>query len=116
MLCGHSAGAHLCASLLCDPRVLAEEGVADASSFLMGFVGISGVFNLERLGRFPIGSALLEPVFGNLQSASPVHLVAQASAQDRLLIETLPLLLLTAEVRLGMRASEETCYQVSSVA
>lgn len=102
VLCGHSAGAHLVATLLCDDPLLAEEGLEDLNGSVKGFIGISGVFNIQRLACNPIGSLLVGPVFKDegegLLHASPCHRVARAPKDTPLAIEQMPMLLLNAQV------------------
>jgi hypothetical protein len=60
-LSGHSAGAHLVASLLSDTRHLERHGIApcEVRSIVKGAILYAGVFDIRRLGRIPIGGAPL---------------------------------------------------------
>jgi len=64
-LAGHSAGGHLAGLVTCDPRWLAE--LKHSPAELRGFIGLSGVYDLEAEYRFVAGNraarALLQGVF-----------------------------------------------------
>ena len=47
VLCGHSAGAHLAALLALDPTILAKVDISVSS--IIAVVGISGVYDLQRI-------------------------------------------------------------------
>lgn len=93
ILCGHSAGAHLAtllalrANTRCNSLgVLPTNSASAAHSHSLpatvlrpvrGLIGISGVYNLLRIGTSPFGPALTEPAFGRdeavLRAASPPY-------------------------------------------
>lgn len=106
VLVGHSAGAHLAALCLSDTRWLEEEGAAVGPSspataaltatqqrpplqgqitanFVSGFVGISGVYDVVRMGGNVVGGVLARAAFGDdrraWRQASPVHRVRAAA-------------------------------------
>jgi len=121
---GVSAGAHLCATLLAEEE---EEENGREGGPVRGLVGLSGVYNLEKMIRLGGGggggrgggggaggmgglSSLMVPiVFGADESkwplASPLHLVRRARRRRRreggreggVLLERVPLLLVNAE-------------------
>eukprot|EP00957_Ditylum_brightwellii_P042048 3184747-Ditylum_brightwellii.AAC.1 len=80
-LCGHSAGAHLAALALSDPKYilnalaeLKEESLEEDETLsniniscikdvLAGFVGISGVYNLRRLATSSLADVAIGPAF-----------------------------------------------------
>jgi S-formylglutathione hydrolase FrmB len=120
-LSGHSAGAHLCAFLLCQAgsgseSLWGEQGLTPGEG-VRGFVGVSGVLNLERLAYNPIGGAVLAYIFGEEQDkwvhASPAHLAARFDAatagrgEHRLPLDDLPLLLLNAEQDFHLESDTE---------
>lgn len=97
ILCGHSAGAHLatllalrantrCRSLGLLPSVAAQTSSPTATSLrpVRGLIGISGVYNLLRIGTSPFGPALTEPAFGRdegvLRAASPPYALMDMAA------------------------------------
>lgn len=110
ILCGHSAGAHLatllamrantgCHSLgeLSPAAVQRGRSPPAALRPVRGLIGISGVYNLLRIGNSPFGPALTEPAFGRdeavLRAASPpyalmdiaaAHAASQGAAADPL--------------------------------
>ena len=61
---GHSAGAHLVALAACDPRWLAEVEASPAQ--LKGVIGVSGPYDVERLGKSTMfgGLPMVIPAFG----------------------------------------------------
>ena len=71
VLVGHSAGAHLCSLTALDAMYLKEHGLTP--DIIGGVVGVSGIYDLTRLGV--TGQLLFQDVFGvrdeQLQSASP---------------------------------------------
>ena len=71
VLVGHSAGAHLCSLTALDARYLKEHGLTPDA--IGGVVGVSGIYDLTRLGV--TGQLLFQDVFGvrdeQLRSASP---------------------------------------------
>lgn len=71
VLVGHSAGAHLCSLTALDAGYLKEHGLTP--DVIGGVVGVSGIYDLTRLGV--TGQLLFQDVFGvrdeQLQSASP---------------------------------------------
>ena len=98
VLVGHSAGAHLAALSLADGRLLLEEGVFRAGTsaanspaahalqvpVVTGFVGISGVYDVLRMGGNVVGAALARAAFGDdrrgWKDASPLHRVRAVAA------------------------------------
>lgn len=71
VLVGHSAGAHLCSLTALDATYLKEYGLTP--DVIGGVVGVSGIYDLTRLGV--TGQLLFQDVFGvrdeQLRSASP---------------------------------------------
>ena len=71
VLVGHSAGAHLCSLTALDAAYLKVHGLTP--DVIGGVVGVSGIYDLTRLGV--TGQLLFQDVFGvrdeQLQSASP---------------------------------------------
>lgn len=71
VLVGHSAGAHLCSLTALDAGYLKEHGLTP--DIIGGVVGVSGIYDLTRLGV--TGQLLFQDVFGvrdeQLRSASP---------------------------------------------
>jgi len=61
-LCGESAGGHLVSLATLHPTYLKEEGV-DLRS-IKGVIGLSGVYDLERLFQRPLGKMWFWPAFG----------------------------------------------------
>jgi len=90
IVAGHSAGGHLTALALLDPRYLADYGRSAAD--VRGFLGLSGVYDVQAeydywqaKGAHP---RIIEGVMGGLQNlgrASPIHL-AQPGLPPILLI------------------------------
>jgi len=95
-VCGHSAGAHLAAVALCHQNYLEmamKERNVDMNTLgglLGGFIGISGVYNLRRLGMGAMKEITVGPSFLHAHAAptkeddedtliqfSPVHLLLQ---------------------------------------
>lgn len=89
-LCGHSAGAHIAACLMADNKWIdsAEppplSGPTDHSTQHSvprprGFIGLSGVYNVPRLGSTPLAPYVVHPAFGEdertWRAASPVHTI-----------------------------------------
>ncbi|TYZ59286.1 hypothetical protein PybrP1_006562 [[Pythium] brassicae (nom. inval.)] len=101
VLVGHSAGAHLLLLLLADPQFLRAAGVEDdASAFVRGAVGISGVYNIVRLANAPFYGALVAtPAFGERADQWREASVTSALTKERgkSPLTRTPLLLLTAE-------------------
>lgn len=60
-LAGHSAGAHLVASLLSDASALERHGVSaeQAQERIRGAVLLGGVYDVTRLGRLPVGGGVI---------------------------------------------------------
>lgn len=98
VLVGHSAGAHLAALCLVDAGWLAEEEVAPSESkaanemerspplrVVSGFVGISGVYDVLRMGSNVVGAVLARSAFGDdrrgWKDASPLHRVQAVAAE-----------------------------------
>jgi acetyl esterase/lipase len=91
ILCGHSAGAHLAVQLVTH----SEHQWLTELPAPAGVIGISGVYNIARLGKSPFGPALVEPVFGTdpaaWRAASPTYM---CSAHSK--ICSMPTLLINA--------------------
>lgn len=93
-LVGHSAGAHLAMMALCDQSYfdqawqelggMTQEQPMPETPLANCFVGISGVYDVERLGAQSLGRLLVEPAFGDLASGwvegSPLFHVRRARA------------------------------------
>jgi acetyl esterase/lipase len=92
---GHSAGAHLAALTLTDPRWLTEAGSKFAGNdstltrSVRAFVGLSGIYDIPALAARPfVGRSMVEPVFGcekeRWRAASPIHVMNKDSPLARM--------------------------------
>lgn len=78
---GHSSGGHLASLVALDERYLRRVGVHQPR-FLRGFIGISGVYDIERFSQNAFARrCMIQPAFGTDRSAwgeaSPIHHVRQ---------------------------------------
>lgn len=80
VLAGHSAGAHLAALAIMDPRF--APGAGDGSSAVCGFLGMSGVYDVQRehdfwqdQGKPPVVMAQVMGGQANYAAASPLTYV-----------------------------------------